>query len=70
MSTIKIKHVHIFDFVKGGDCDNCDMRDYCYEADDEECEGGTLGHYEEIDEEIDQIQEDETETANSVSCGA
>ena len=67
MSTIKIKHTHVFEFRKGGDCDDCDMRDYCLEAFDQECDEGTLGYYEEIDEEIDQIQEDETETADSIS---
>jgi hypothetical protein len=68
MSTIKIQHTHVFEFREGGDCDKCDMRDYCLEAFDQECDEGTLGYYEEVDEEINQI-EDETETTESLSCG-
>lgn len=55
MKTIKIKIERTFQFVKGGDCESCDLYDYCSEVDNQDCELGTVGHYEEDDEEIEQL---------------
>lgn len=68
MSTIKVRHTHVFEFVKGGDCEDCLMRDYCNETFEQECESGEAGHYDEVDEEIEQIEDDgEDQTTESVS---
>ena len=55
MDTIKIKIERTFKFEKGGDCEKCDMYDYCNEVDGLECDMGETGHYEDIDENIEQL---------------
>lgn len=44
--TIKVRVTTAYDFVKGGDCEDCNLFDYCNDIDDKDCEGGTAGHYE------------------------
>jgi hypothetical protein len=56
MSLIKIKIERTYKFVKGGSCDKCDLFYLCNEVDWQDCELGTVGHYEEDDEQIEQLQ--------------
>ena len=55
MDTIKIKIERTFKFEKGGGCEKCDMYEYCNEVDGLECDMGEIGHYEDINEEIEQL---------------
>lgn len=55
MDSIKIKIERTYKFVKGGDCEGCDLFDLCNDMDGQDCELGTVGHYEEDDEQIEQI---------------
>ena len=55
METIKIKIERTFKFEKGGDCEKCDLFDYCNEVDGLECDMGETEHYEDIDENIEQL---------------
>ena len=51
---IKVKIIRAYEFVKGGDCDTCNLFDYCNDIDNTDCEGGATGHYECSEEEIEQ----------------
>ena len=55
MDSIKIKIERTYKFVKGGDCEGCDLFELCNDVDGQDCELGTVGHYEEDDEQIEQI---------------
>ena len=58
MKPIKLKIIQSYDFVKGGDCGDCKLFDYCSNIDESDCEGGTIGHYEYgDDEEIEQVND-------------
>ena len=54
---IKVRITRACEFVKGGDCEMCDLFDYCNDIDDTDCEGGTTRHYEYGDEDIEQVNE-------------
>lgn len=55
---IKVRVTTTYDFVKGGDCEDCNLFDYCNDIDDKDCEGGTAGHYEFGDEEnVEQVND-------------
>lgn len=53
MLTVNIKRT--YKFVKSGGCDDCDLLLLCNEIDTDECLEGEGGHYEEEDEEIEQL---------------
>ena len=55
MDSIKIKIERTYKFVKGGDCEGCDLLDLCNEVDWDDCQAGEEGHYEIDDEEIEQL---------------
>lgn len=55
METIKVKIERTYKFVKGKDCDNCDLYDLCNEVNWNDCQEGTAGHYEIDDEQIEQL---------------
>lgn len=57
MKSIKIKTTKTYNFVKDGNCESCDLFDYCNEIDDTDCEGGADGHYECDDEDVEQIND-------------
>lgn len=57
MKSIKLRITQTYNFVKNGDCESCALFDYCNEIDDTECEGGTAGHYECENEEVEQIND-------------
>lgn len=54
---IKVRITRAYEFVKGGNCETCNLFDYCNDIDDTDCEGGTTGHYEYGDEDIEQVNE-------------
>ena len=55
METIKVRIERTYKFVRGGDCEDCDLSELCNEVNWNDCSGGAAGHYEIDDEQIEQL---------------